>query len=268
VDNVEALIRITVIEAGPRILPALPEHLAVAIAKLLHDLGVHIRSDTRVIEVSDGSVRLADKSFLDAEPVVWSARIKAPDFLKELDGREIDRINGLVVRESLQTTRDDHVFAIGDCASCVLPGDDKPLPPRAQTASAGASSRRGDRQKAQRAVARPFPLPRLRFACLARPLPDIRERHRRTQDRGTGGEADVSGAISDASALNPRQREDRLRHPRRVHHPAHRTAHQTALTGLSFSPLLAVPPLQESGHRAPAPARQGPRPLRAGRRRR
>jgi NADH:ubiquinone reductase (H+-translocating) len=26
------------------------------------------------------------------------------------------------------------VFAIGDCASCTLPGSDQPLPPRAQTA--------------------------------------------------------------------------------------------------------------------------------------
>jgi NADH dehydrogenase FAD-containing subunit len=36
-----------------------------------------------------------------------------------------DRINRLVVRDTLQTTRDDNIFAIGDCACYVLPGEGK-----------------------------------------------------------------------------------------------------------------------------------------------
>jgi len=71
--------------------------------------------------------------------VVWAAGIKAPDFLKGLDGLETDRINRLVVRDTLQTTRDDNIFVIGDCASYTLPNDDKPAPPRAQTAHQMAS---------------------------------------------------------------------------------------------------------------------------------
>jgi NADH:ubiquinone reductase (H+-translocating) len=54
--------------------------------------------------------------------------------LHDLDGLEAHGINRLVVRPTLQTTRDDAVFAIGDCASCTLPGSDQPLPPRAQAA--------------------------------------------------------------------------------------------------------------------------------------
>ena len=50
-----------------------------------------------------------------------------------------DRINRLVVRDTLQTTRDDNIFAIGDCACYVLPGEGKPTPPRAQTAHQMAS---------------------------------------------------------------------------------------------------------------------------------
>src|SRR6266478_2860724 len=45
-----------------------------------------------------------------------------------------DRINRLVVRDTLQTSRDDNIFAIGDCACYVLPDEGKPTPPRAQTA--------------------------------------------------------------------------------------------------------------------------------------
>jgi NADH dehydrogenase len=135
-DNIDfdKLIRITILEAGRRILPALPEHLSSATAKLLADLGVDIRCGLGVTEVTPEGLRLADGSFLPAELVVWSAGIKAPGFLKELAGLETDPINRLVVHETLQTTRDPNIFAIGDCACCVLPGDSKPLPPRAQTA--------------------------------------------------------------------------------------------------------------------------------------
>ena len=136
-DNIdfEQLIRITLIEAGPRILPALPEHLSRASADLLCDLGVQIRCNARVTEVTADGVKLDENLFLSpAELVVWSAGIKAPDFLKDLDGLETDRINRLVVRETLQAGGDENVFAIGDCANCVLPGEETPLPPRAQTA--------------------------------------------------------------------------------------------------------------------------------------
>ena len=55
---------------------------------------------------------------MPAELVVWAAGVKAPDFLKDIDGLETNRINQLVVRPTLQTTRDDDVFALGDCAAC------------------------------------------------------------------------------------------------------------------------------------------------------
>lgn len=71
--------------------------------------------------------------------MVWSAGVKAPDFLKELDGLETNRINQLVVRDTLQTTRDPDIFAIGDCASCPREGFPTPVPPRAQAAHQMAS---------------------------------------------------------------------------------------------------------------------------------
>ena len=55
------------------------------------------------------------------------------EYLQTLN-TEADRLNRLVVRPTLQTTRDDDVFAMGDCSSCTLPGAAGPLPPRAQTA--------------------------------------------------------------------------------------------------------------------------------------
>src|SRR6185503_14489703 len=69
-----------------------------------------------------------------AELTVWAAGIKAPEFLKDLDGLETNRINQLVVEDTLVTTRDPDVFALGDCASCPWPGHERPVPATAQAA--------------------------------------------------------------------------------------------------------------------------------------
>ena len=127
-------VRLSLVEAAPRILPALPERLSGAAARELHKLGVELHVGKRVTEVTATGVRTADGEFLPAELVVWSAGVKAPDFLKDLDGLESNRINQLVVRPTLQTTRDDAVFALGDCAACPWPGHDSGVPPRAQAA--------------------------------------------------------------------------------------------------------------------------------------
>jgi NADH dehydrogenase len=127
-------IKIDLIEAAPRILPALPESLATATADTLRKLGVNIRTGTRVMEVRAGEVVLDNGEIVPAELIVWAAGIKAPDFLRNLDGLETDRINRLIVRPTLQTTHDDDIFAVGDCASCTLPGKQNPLPPTAQVA--------------------------------------------------------------------------------------------------------------------------------------
>jgi NADH dehydrogenase len=126
-------IRISVIEAADRVLPALPPRLSRATQNLLAKLGVQVHTGARVAEVLSNGVRLADGRVLPAELVVWVAGVKAPDVLKDLGGLESNRINQLVVRPTLQTTRDDDVFAMGDCAACAWPGRGT-VPPRAQAA--------------------------------------------------------------------------------------------------------------------------------------
>jgi NADH:ubiquinone reductase (H+-translocating) len=127
-------IKIILIEASPRILPALPARLSDASLQLLKKIGVEVRTNARVSEVTANGVRLADGEFIPSELVVWAAGVKAPDFLKDLDGLETNRINQLVVKQTLQTTRDPDIFAIGDCAACPRPGFPDPVPPRAQAA--------------------------------------------------------------------------------------------------------------------------------------
>jgi NADH:ubiquinone reductase (H+-translocating) len=127
-------LRIILIEAADRILAALPERISVSTSDLLTKLGVKLRTRARVAEVMPDGVRLEDGEVIPSELVVWCAGVKAPAFLADIDGLETNRANQLVVRPTLQTTRDDHVFAIGDCASCPRPGSAQPVPPRAQAA--------------------------------------------------------------------------------------------------------------------------------------
>ncbi|MBV8916284.1 MAG: NAD(P)/FAD-dependent oxidoreductase [Acetobacteraceae bacterium] len=132
-------VRIVLIEAAPRILPALPLRIATATMDLLHKLAIDVRTGARVAEVRADGVVLADGTLIPSELVVWSAGVKAPEVLQNFDGLETNRLNQLVVLPTLQTTRDPDVFAIGDCASCPQPGDAGPVPPRAQAAHQMAS---------------------------------------------------------------------------------------------------------------------------------
>ncbi|WP_175889165.1 NAD(P)/FAD-dependent oxidoreductase [Burkholderia cepacia] len=127
-------IKVSLIEAADRVLPALPPRLSQATERLLDKLGVEVHTNARVAEVSGDCVSLADGRMLAAELVVWAAGVKAPDFLSNLAGLETNRINQLVVGATLQTTRDPDIFAFGDCAACPCGGTDGNVPPRAQAA--------------------------------------------------------------------------------------------------------------------------------------
>ena len=135
-------IRLNLIEAGPRILPALPERIADSATQLLRGLGVQVHTGARVTGVTAEGVQLASGQLLPAELVVWAAGVKAPEFLTGL-GLETNRLNQLVVLPTLQTTQDEHVFAIGDCAAAPWLGQHgqvpQTVPPRAQAAHQQAS---------------------------------------------------------------------------------------------------------------------------------
>ena len=139
-DRVDAEkdIQVSVIEAADRVLPALPPRLSQATLELLRKLGVVVHTGAKVAEVLAEGVRLADGRTLPAELVVWAAGVKAADFLRDIAGLETNRINQLAVRPTLQVTRDDDIFALGDCAACAWPqanaGAGGFVPPRAQAA--------------------------------------------------------------------------------------------------------------------------------------
>jgi NADH dehydrogenase len=137
--NPDRDIKISIIEASPRLLPALPQKLSHSVELELRKLRVHLYMGERVTEVSAKGVKTHSKRFIPSALVVWAAGVKAPDFLKKIDGLETNHINQLLVHPTLQTTRDDSIFAFGDCAACPIEGTDQFVPPRAQAAHQQAS---------------------------------------------------------------------------------------------------------------------------------
>jgi NADH dehydrogenase len=132
-------VHLTIIEAAPRILPAVPERVSKAAAELLRGLNVRVLTGERVTEVRRDGVTTASGKRIPAELTVWAAGIKAPDFLKDIGGLETNRLNQIVVKQTLDTTRDPDIFAIGDCAACPWPGRARDVPPTAQAAHQQAS---------------------------------------------------------------------------------------------------------------------------------
>jgi NADH dehydrogenase len=139
-DNVKPSdIKIHLIEAAPRLLPELPPRLSESTVKQLLALDVELHLGERVVEARPDGVLTHTGKFIPAALKVWAAGVKAPDFLAQT-GLETNRINQVVVRQTLQTTRDDRIFAIGDCSACPWPEKNAAVPPRAQSAHQQAST--------------------------------------------------------------------------------------------------------------------------------
>ena len=128
----EAL-NVTLVEAGERILPALPPRISGAAHNELTKLGVRVLTQTMVTSADEGGLHTKDGEYIQADLMVWAAGIKAPDFMKDIGGLETNRINQLVTEPTLQTTRDADIFAFGDCAACPRP-EGGFIPPRGQAA--------------------------------------------------------------------------------------------------------------------------------------
>ena len=132
-------IKITIIEAADRVLPALPAELSEKALKALEKIDIEVLAGHRISEATSEGYITDKGGLIPSEIKVWAAGIKAPDFLANIDGLETTGNNRLVVKQTLETTRDSNVFAMGDCAACPIPDTDQTVPPRAQAAHQQAS---------------------------------------------------------------------------------------------------------------------------------
>ncbi|MEF7616632.1 NAD(P)/FAD-dependent oxidoreductase [Aquincola sp. MAHUQ-54] len=133
--TVRERVHVTLLESGPRILPAFPEAVSASSAGQLRRLGIELHVDTRVTGAEAGGFRLGDGRLIEADMLVWAAGVKADDFLATAGGLSVNRTNQVVIGPSLHSVDDPRIFALGDCASLVPTEGAQPLPPTAQVAN-------------------------------------------------------------------------------------------------------------------------------------
>jgi NADH dehydrogenase len=114
---------VTLLEAGPRLLPTFHPHSSKYTLKTLTKMGVHVQVDAAVVEATPRSLRLADGSEIVAGTRIWAAGVVAPSHWKFLG--ETDRGNRIKVNSHLQIS--DSIWIVGDVAS-FPDSDGRPLP--------------------------------------------------------------------------------------------------------------------------------------------
>ena len=106
--------KVILIEAGPRLLPAFDPSLSAYGCGKLEKMGVTVKLNTPVQNITAGEVT-AGGAVIRAATIVWAAGVEASPVTRSL-GVPIDRSGRIQVRPDLSLPGHDEVFAIGDIA--------------------------------------------------------------------------------------------------------------------------------------------------------
>src|ERR1700704_4978738 len=107
--------RIFLIEAGPRVMPALPDNLSDYVQQTLAQKGVEVMTSTRVIGCDARGVDL-EQGRIEAATIIWAAGVIASPAARWLDA-EHDRAGRVKVGPDLSVCGHPEVFVIGDTAA-------------------------------------------------------------------------------------------------------------------------------------------------------
>jgi NADH dehydrogenase len=114
---------VTLVEAGPRLLPSFADKSSAHAKSELEELGVNVMVDSAVDRMYPGDVHLKSGEVLPAGTIIWAAGVAAPAEWNVLG--ETDRSNRLIVSDTLRLQ--PNVWVLGDMAHVVGAGD-LPLP--------------------------------------------------------------------------------------------------------------------------------------------
>ncbi|GGD65793.1 NAD(P)/FAD-dependent oxidoreductase [Lacimicrobium alkaliphilum] len=131
-------LKIHLLEAGPGILPALPKRITDAVRHELKALGVEVLENTRVNAANKQGFETAQNGFVEATMMVWAAGVKVPDYIKDQQCFELNRMQQIVVTPELKAKGTEDIYVIGDCCGFEQ-ADGSWVPPRAQSAHQMAS---------------------------------------------------------------------------------------------------------------------------------
>ena len=118
-------INVTLIEAGPRLLPPFAPSLSARTKKDLEKLGVKVLLNTAVKELAHRKIFLKDGTSLQSEVSIWAAGVKGADAMKDLN-LPIEA-NRVAVEPTMQVKNYPYLWALGDIAGA-KGKDGAPLP--------------------------------------------------------------------------------------------------------------------------------------------
>ena len=124
-------IKLLLVEAGPKILPVLPDHLIERATKSLESRGVQFLTGLPVTNVEGNVIDLKDGQKIVANTFVWTGGVQGNPLVGE-SGLEVNR-GRASVNEHLQSISHPDVFVAGDSAVFFGP-EGRPYPPTAQIA--------------------------------------------------------------------------------------------------------------------------------------
>ncbi|TWK46373.1 NAD(P)/FAD-dependent oxidoreductase [Bacillus licheniformis] len=124
-------IKLKLVEAGPKILPVLPDELIERATKSLEKRGVEFLTGLPVTNVEGNVVDLKDGQKIVTNTFVWTGGVQGNPLIGE-SGLEVNR-GRATVNDFLQSTSHEDVFVAGDSAVVFGP-DSRPYPPTAQIA--------------------------------------------------------------------------------------------------------------------------------------
>jgi len=107
--------RIVLIEAGPRILPALPERLSAYAERTLRQMGVEVRTSSPVTNCNQGGLEVGG-AFMNVGTIIWAAGVVASP-AAIWTGAACDRAGRVLVNPDLSVPGSPNVFIIGDAAA-------------------------------------------------------------------------------------------------------------------------------------------------------
>jgi NADH:quinone reductase (non-electrogenic) len=117
--------RIVLLEAGPRLLPSFPEHLARYAQSTLEQMGVEVLTSARVTGCDENGVQLGNER-IEACTSIWAAGVIASPASSWVDA-ERDRTGRIKVLPNLSIDGAPDIFAIGDTA-LIVDKDKRPVP--------------------------------------------------------------------------------------------------------------------------------------------
>jgi NADH dehydrogenase len=118
--------RILLLEAGPRVLPSMSPDLSAEAARELQELGVEIRTDSRVTAISTEGITVGGE-LIPTATILWAAGVAANPLNKKLNV-ELDPQGRVMVSGDLSLPSHPDIFVIGDQAHYPWGPEGKPLP--------------------------------------------------------------------------------------------------------------------------------------------